>query len=183
MSKQKVNAYNAVSRFNHWLIALVVVAMLAIGLYAGEVPREERGYWMGIHMGIGILAWLFIAFRIGWRLKGGFAPHLGSNAALNGVARIVQLLMLTGILVMIVTGPLAVFSGGRDINVFDLFSIPTFMERNESLHHLLEDIHGITGKTLIGLISVHVLGALFHALVSRDGTLRRMWTNTGTGGH
>jgi cytochrome b561 len=84
-------------------------------------------------------------------------------------------LLLLAILIQFISGPLAIWSGGRDINVFDLFAIPTpFAERNEAVHEGAEVAHAIGRWMLLSLIVLHVLGALKHAFIDRDGVLRRM---------
>jgi cytochrome b561 len=83
--------------------------------------------------------------------------------------------LLLGILIQIISGPLAVWSGGRAINVFDVFSIPSpFAERNQGIHEIAELMHAVGRWALIVFIGLHVLGALKHIFIDRDGIMRRM---------
>jgi cytochrome b561 len=36
-------------------------------------------------------------------------------------------------------------------------------------------VHGVAAKVIIGLVSLHLLGALYHRVLRKDGLLRRMW--------
>jgi cytochrome b561 len=84
-------------------------------------------------------------------------------------------LLLIGIVIQIVSGPLAVWSGGNPIRVFDWFAIPSpFAERNEGIHEFAEVLHAIGRWTLIVFMGLHVLGVVKHMFVDRDGVLERM---------
>jgi len=86
-------------------------------------------------------------------------------------------LLLLAILIQIVSGPLAIWSGGRAINVFDVVSIPSpFAERNQGVHEFAELLHAIGRWSLIVLGSLHVLAVLKHTFIDKDGVLRRMLT-------
>ena len=62
--------YGAVSVFNHWLGATLIVALLAIGLDFEDMPRgEEKLYWLRLHIALGTLALLPLAFRVFWRAR------------------------------------------------------------------------------------------------------------------
>jgi cytochrome b561 len=59
--------------------------------------------------------------------------------------------------------------------VFDVFSIPSpFAARNQGVHEFAELMHAIGRWAHCRAISLHVLGALKHAFIDRDGVLRRM---------
>ncbi len=94
---------------------------------------------------------------------------------LNFLSTATHKLLLLAILIQFISGPLAIWSGGRDINVFDLFAIPTpFATENEAVHEGAEVAHAIGRWMLLGLIVLHALGALKHVFIDRDGVLRRM---------
>ena len=83
--------------------------------------------------------------------------------------------LLAAIAVLLVSGPLAVWSGGRAINVFDWFAIPSPIGEMPALHKALEIAHGFAAKAMLFSLAAHVLAALKHALFDRDGTLWRMF--------
>ena len=83
--------------------------------------------------------------------------------------------LLAAIAVLLVSGPLAVWSGGRAINVFGWFALPSPMGEMPALHKALEVAHGLAAKVMLFSIAAHVLAALKHALVDRDGTLWRIF--------
>ncbi len=172
----QTDSYGKVSRWNHWLTAAVIVTMLAIGLYFHEMPRgEEKLFWQHLHISIGATAWLLVMFRVVWRLRQGFATSLQQNAWLIRLSQLSHWLLLLLIVVMFITGPLTIWSAGRGIEIFGMITIPSPMERMHELHEWLEEVHAFAARTMMYLIGLHVLAAIWHQ-IKHKGILRgRMW--------
>lgn len=174
------SGYGWLSIILHWFAAIAVVTMLIIGFraeFAGDAgDREMRSMLMSWHISLGASFALILLARV-------FAGYAQPRPAPPEQAPILKFLstathqvLLIAILVQVISGPLAVWSGGRAINVFDLFSIPTpFAERNEGVHEVAEVLHAIGRWALVGAITLHVLGALKHMLIDRDGVFERMF--------
>jgi cytochrome b561 len=167
----------------HWLAAAAVLFMLWSGFNADFAEdagdREARAALLRLHVGFGAsMAFILLARVVAsYAQPRPAAPE--QTPALKLLALGTHQLLLGAILIQIVSGPLAVWSGGRPINVFDLFAIPgPFAERNEAVHEFAELLHAIGRWSLVVLISLHVLGALKHALIDRDGVLQRMLAPT-----
>jgi cytochrome b561 len=173
------SGYGWLSVALHWLAAIAVIIMLTTGFradMAGDAgDRAARSMLMGWHISLGASFALILLARV-------FASYAQPRPTPPEQAPILKFLssathqvLLIAILIQVISGPLAVWSGGRAINVFDLFSIHgPFAERNEGVHEFAELLHGIGRWALIGGISLHVLGALKHAMIDRDGVMRRM---------
>jgi cytochrome b561 len=168
-------SYGSVSRFNHWLGALLVLSLLGIGLYMGELPRgPERKFWHSLHFAIGAVAALFLLFRVIWRVRSTSPLALPQKPALQLFSKIVHTLLLVGIAVLAITGPLTIWSTGRGIPIMDLASIPSPFPEFKSLRKPLEEIHGFTANAMLYLIGLHLLGVIKHQFIDRDGILKRM---------
>lgn len=167
--------YGVISRFNHWLSAVIVITMLGIGLYFHEMPKgDERSYWMHLHIGIGALAFLFLLFRVGWRYFTTSPQPVKQSENLQKLTRVVHSLMLMAILFMIVSGPLIIWTAGRAIEVFGWFSIPSPLPEMHSAHEFLEGVHIGASRFLLVAIVIHVLAALKHAFIDHDEVMARM---------
>lgn len=163
----------------HWLAVLVILAMLAIGFTAdsaGEAgDRARQSELMALHVSLGASAALILLARVAASYLQPRPDPVEQAPVFKLLASGTHHLLLIGILIQVISGPLAVWSGGRPINVFDLFAIPSpFAERNEGVHELAEVLHAIGRWMLIVLIGVHVLGVVKHVFIDRDGTLERM---------
>jgi cytochrome b561 len=163
----------------HWVAAFGVVAMFATGTQAylaGEAgDRAARSATLGLHISIGATLFVFFAARVALHYSQ-MRPEKPTQAKwLNTLSSIVQHTLLMAILIQIVSGPLAVWSGGRDIHAFDLFTLPSpFAERNEGVHEFAEVLHTIGRVLILVLLPLHVLGALKHLVLDRDGVFSRM---------
>lgn len=163
----------------HWLAAIAILAMFWSGFAADNAAeigdREARRALMGFHIAFGASVALILFARVALHFAQRQPTPLPQPPALNVISNATHKLLLLAILIQFISGPLAVWSGGRDINVFDLFAIPTpFAAENEAVHESAEVAHAIGRWMLFGLIALHVLGALKHALIDRDGVMRRM---------
>ena len=120
-----MNSYGLVSRLNHWLGAALVIALLAIGLYFHEMPRgEEKLFWLKLHMGIGALVLPYLLFRVIWRVFANSPQPLPQEPVPAALTFWGHRLLLALILVLLVSGPLMVWSGGYEVELFGLLSIP-----------------------------------------------------------
>jgi cytochrome b561 len=174
-------AFGWVSIALHWIAALGVLTMIWIGLQAGWAEdagnRDLHRSYMALHVSLGATLLLFALARI-FAHYAQTQPALpsGEPKALQGIARIAHHLLLLAIVVQFVSGPLMVWSGAHPISVFNLFALPSpFAVRNREVHELAENMHLIGRWTLFIIIPLHVLAALKHAFVDRDGVLMQMF--------
>ena len=64
---------------------------------------------------------------------------------------------------------------GQPVDVFGLFTIPALpVGVNRDLAHDIFEVHETGGMILIYLVGLHILGALKHTLIDRDGEIFRM---------
>ena len=163
----------------HWIAAFGVIAMFATGVQAylaGEAgDRAARGAAMGLHISIGATLFAFFLARVALHYTQARPERPAQSKFLNTLSTVVQHTLLAAILIQIVSGPLAVWSGGRDIHAFELFTLPSpFPARNESVHEFSEVLHTIGRLLILVLLPLHVLGALKHLVLDRDGAFSRM---------
>lgn len=74
---------------------------------------------------------------------------------------------------MPVIGWLATAAGGYPVEFFG-WTLPGIIGKDQALSESLFFVHGVVGWALLGLIVLHVAGALRHWLVKRDGVMARM---------
>jgi cytochrome b561 len=167
--------YGAVSRLNHWIGALFVLLLLGIGLYFSDMPRgAEKTFWRSLHIAIGTIAIVFLLFRVGWRLRSTSPLALPQNPAMHRLSRVVHALLLLGIVVMVISGPLIQWLGGRPFGIFDWIKFPSPIPKSEIWHDRIEELHGWTAWVLIFLIGLHLLAVIKHQFIDRDNILARM---------
>jgi cytochrome b561 len=78
-------------------------------------------------------------------------------------------------IVMPLSGVFGSLFAGRPIDIYGLFTIPSF-EKNEAIQSAAGFTHTVMAYALAGLITVHVAAAIKHHLIDKDATLTRMLT-------
>ena len=160
----------------HWISAVGVVAMYFLGEQMEDAPdRAAKVAAQGLHVSVGILLFTFLMARLLWSLSQPHPDSFERNKWFRIAARVVQGLFLLMIAVLIVTGPLAVWSAPRAIAVFDLFSLPSpFPTRIVWLHDLAEDVHCLATYLFWQLMVLHIGASVKHLLLDSDRTVQRM---------
>ncbi|TDR22751.1 cytochrome b [Marinicella litoralis] len=173
--KDTANHYGFISRLNHWLGALIVIGMLAVGLYFNDMPRgDEKSYWLKLHIGVGGLFFVFLWFRVFWRVFTQSPQAFEQKKTLKRLTQIVHWVLLLSVLIMALSGPFLIWSRGAPINVFDWFSIPSPMGKMPDFHELMEEVHAIVAKVLLVSIIIHTLAVIKHRFIDKDQLLSRM---------
>jgi superoxide oxidase len=165
--------YRLLARAFHWAIALLMAGMFISIWIRGYTERDtpERAFWMGVHTSLGILVFVLTVLRLVTRR----APPPPLEQGLTHVAAVAMhwVLMLATLLVPL-TGFARVIARGRDVNFFGLV-IPSLTGDAPGLYTLARALHGgLMEYTLLALIALHAGAALWHHVVLKDATLRRM---------
>jgi cytochrome b561 len=161
----------------HWLLAVLVFTMIGLGLYMTGVPKgsPDRAFYFNLHKSIGVTTALLVIARLWWRAKN---PPPPLPASMPGweiqAARISHALLYMCLIVMPLSGFAATQFTKYGIKYFGLFKIPPMGSENKIVYDLLQGVHGVTATLLIALVIVHVIAALKHLLVDRDGVFQRM---------
>ncbi len=167
--------YNAVARFFHWAIAFLMVFMLGLGLTMGGVnygiPRHNL---YDLHKSVGLLILLLTIGRILWRFASIPPEALDTHAAWERVlAKAAHLFLYFALLAMPLTGWLMSDAAGRSPTFFGL-PVPHLLQPNDELRNWFGFAHHWIAYGVIGVIGLHVAGALKHHIIDKDATLRRM---------
>lgn len=167
--------FNAVARFFHWVIAFLIVGMLALGLTMGTVhyglPRHEV---YDLHKSIGLLILVLVIARMAWRFASMRPEALATHALWERrLAGLAHAYLYIAMLAMPLTGWLMSDAGGRSPTLFGL-PVPRLLDEDKGLRDLFGQAHYWLAMGLIVVIGLHVAGALKHHIIDRDSTLQRM---------
>jgi cytochrome b561 len=168
------SGYGWVSIALHWLVAALVLTMWTLGTMSQTDVEADAAWYAHLHMSIGVSAYVLLCARILWRFAVGHPdPHPGQSALLFPIAKYFHYLLLLAIGVMLVSGPLMAWSGGDAVEVF-AFTIPSPFAAWRELHDLLRRVHGVTATVIILGAILHILAALKHIVINRDGTFDKI---------
>lgn len=153
----------------HWITALLMVALVASGIVAHDMPSgPNKGWTYNLHKSLGIAVLLLTAARLFYRRKlklhrapGSHWQHLAASAA--------HVVLYSLLIAMPVTGYL---SAGNGVNLFWLIQIPKALP--DDLGDVVGELHVALQYALYAVVALHVLGALAHHYFWRDRTLAVM---------
>lgn len=160
----------------HWgVLLLIAVAYAAIEL-RGEFPRGSaaRDAMKLVHFNAGLLVFVLLWLRLYARWRGPnppVTPPLPRWQAAS--AQVMHLALYAFLLAMPLLGWALRGAEGDTVSLLGL-PLPALVSADEALAHTLEDLHETIGKLGYALIGLHAAAALFHHLLRRDDTLRRM---------
>ena len=181
--------WGPVSQALHWSIALLVLAMAAIGLSLDELPRSPKWFWVyDLHKSIGLLLLALVVVRLAWRLYAGAPPPVpGLPRIQRFAAGVTHALLYLLILAMPLSGWLYDSASGlRPLQWFGLFAVPRLVGADEDLADDLHDLHEDLFAILVVVALLHVAAAVWHHVFRGDATLARMlprgWLREGSDG-
>jgi cytochrome b561 len=171
----QVSRYHPLLVALHWVMALLIIAALALGaLVMVNIPNTDpmKIEALRSHMSGGILILILMLVRLFVRMRTRHpAPATAGNPLLDRIAwashRMFYVAVIgmagSGLFMAVQAGLFGIVFGGHGSLPPDfwVFSVRT--------------VHYAFSRLLIALITLHVAAALFHALVLRDGLLRRMF--------
>lgn len=162
----------------HWLIALLIIGNFIGAWVSEDLPRDQHMVMMGYHKATGVVILLLTLVRIGWRLVNKPPALLdGLKAWEVALAKVTHglfyLLMLAVPLAGL--GLHSAFGKGQPVSLFGLVDFPALpVGSDKPTIGLFHELHEVTATAMLVLLGIHVLAALKHQFLDRDGTLARM---------
>jgi cytochrome b561 len=166
--------YDPFARLLHWLVVLLLCAQYIVGWTMPDVHRDTQPVGLiAIHLGLGVSIVAVVLVRVVWRFLRKEPGAVEGTAATRAIAYLTHGLLYLLLIVQPLMGWANASSRGWPIELAGV-KLPALSPAGSSLGHALGDVHGLLAWVMLGLIGLHVLGALYHQIVLRDGVLRRM---------
>ena len=171
--------YGLVAKAFHWLIAVMIIALIPIGLFMGGMDNTPAKIGLfGLHKSFGLLVFFLGLGRIAWRFISPPPEHLETHehweVTLAGAAHFWLYVCIIG---MPLSGWLMSSAGEFPVPFFGI-QMPHLIGKDVQLGDLFNQVHEILAYTLIFVLGLHVAGALKHHVLDKDETLQRMTFKT-----
>lgn len=169
--------YTLPQRGLHWITALTVIGLFAMGLWMSDLGYYDAWYhkapfW---HKSVGLSLAALVLTRLALRFIQGHPPALPTHQRWERVlARLTHLALYVLLFGAFASGYLISTADNRPAPFFGLFEIPALFTAFEHQEDIAGEIHEICVWSLIILAGLHAAAALKHHLIDRDSTLRRM---------
>ncbi|MET4897171.1 cytochrome b [Sphingomonadaceae bacterium jetA1] len=165
--------YSLPMRLIHWTRAPVILGLLALGWIMTSLPDtlSAKFEWMyPVHKEFGVLAFCIGIVALIVRARTAVPRHPAGLARWEvTLSSFVQYAMLTLALVVPLMG-YAMSSSFTQSDGVPFFGIelPELLPKNDNAFHLFAWLHKTLAYTLLGLVVLHIAGAIKHRLLDRD---------------
>ena len=170
--------YAPVAVLLHWLLAALIVSMVALGWYMVSIEDENEvlaDTLRHLHETVGVIVFVLVITRLAWRLAHRPGALPASVARWEVVASLlVQRLLYVGMILLPVTGMLGA-SYTRDGLVLFGQRVPAWHAPVHDTAEAWFEVHETIVWIMVGLVALHALAGLKHAFIDRDGVFQRMW--------
>ena len=160
----------------HWLLALSIVLMAALGWYMVSIEDTPGSSWFfDLHKSIGLTLLGLVLLRWLWRIGHRPGPLPASVPVLKArIASLTHVLLYLCLFLMPLSGALGAAFSKHGLAFFG-HPLPRLVAPDHAMSERLFGLHGVVLWVLIALLALHVLAALKHLLIDKDGVFQRMW--------
>lgn len=192
-----VQRYNKVAVILHLLVALCLFAMLGLGWFMSDLPKDlpkapavdlfnlgvyslqlaepmsPRSFYFNLHKSLGVTIFALILFRFYWRLTHDVPAFPATMQAWE--VKLAEY-MHRGLYLLMLAVPVS----GAVMAAFSKYGIVWFGVRlveglnNEGMREVFKEVHEISVTLLVVLIVVHVAAAIKHKVIDKDDVMQRM---------
>ena len=163
------------SRLLHWLMAVMVLAMLFIGVGMAASVSERYHLLVSIHEPLGIAILALVVIRFINRLFSRVPPLPAHLALWQGLAAVTSHYLLYALMFLLPLVGWGMLSAARyPIVLYGPLQLPPILPHDVKLYASLRQLHTYLALLLFATILGHLGAALFHGLVHRDGVFTSM---------
>ncbi len=178
-----MQTYGSVTKTFHWLTALLILALVPLGLIANALPYQTdaelalKAQVFSVHKTLGVLVFAVALARIVWAVtqpKPGDLNH--DHKVQSALASVVHWTLYISLVAVPLSGWVhhAATAGFAPIWLPISQNLP-FVPKDEAVAEAAAAVHWLFSKIMIASILLHIAGALKHHFIDKDATLRRMW--------
>ncbi|HEY9079521.1 cytochrome b [Magnetovibrio sp.] len=172
--KDNSQRYGLISQILHWAVAAVMIATYLSGEALVGTENADRAAVMYWHVSLSIMVVGLFVIRAAWRISQTSPDELNQNKLLIVVHKLVVLTLYALPMALTITGVMTLLAGGQAVGFFAMDFLDPWTTVDMPLSTRLQDVHVILAHAVITVFAVHILAALWHQFVKRDGTLARM---------
>lgn len=177
---QAPSRYSNVAIFLHWLLALVVLCIFAVGAYMSDLPVSPLKLKLyNYHKWAGITFLALSVLRLLWRLTHR-PPALPASIELampnwqNKAYHATHYALYALFFTVPLLGWAYSSAAGFPVVLFGVLPLPDFMAVDKEFAKSIKEVHGIAAFSLIAMAALHIAAASKHHFFDKDGLINRM---------
>jgi cytochrome b561 len=167
--------FTGLARLLHWLMAIMILAMLFIGVGMISTVSSRYQVLVGIHRPLGIAILVLAVIRLAYRLLSPVPPlpaHMSS--AERALAKLSHYLLYVLMIAMPLIGWAMLSAQNYPIVLWGPWHLPPILSPDPMLYAFLRRAHTYLAYLFFATILAHFAAALMHALIHRDGVFASM---------
>lgn len=175
--RNSTDSFGHISIGIHWLVALAIYGMFALGLWMVTLNYYAPWYhrapeW---HKSIGCIIFAVMFLRLLWRFISPPPKPLATYSPLTkSAATAAHWALFLMIFALLISGYLISTADGQPIDVFGWFYVPAVVSNLPNQADVAGQLHLYFAWGVVILSVVHGLAALKHHFIDGDMTLKRM---------
>lgn len=160
--------FGFVAKFFHWLIAFAIIGLLSVGYFM------QGKTIVNFHQLTGLTVLSFAVPRLIWKMINQ-SPKLPNNLLKieKIAAKSVQALLYLCMFIMPISGWMMSTAYGLIPHIGSLYFPCPGVENNQVFANNVEVVHNTVSFILLGLIVMHIGGALKHTFIDKDPSVLR----------
>jgi len=163
------------ARVLHWLMAVMILAMLFIGIGMVSSVSERHAWLLRIHKPLGIAILLLAVVRLAVRLRHPPPPLPADLPTLQKLAAHASHWLLYALMIALpLVGWAMLSAGGYPVMLSDSLRLPAIFPTSATAFAILRHLHTWLAMLLFLTFLAHLGAALYHGLIRRDGVLASM---------
>lgn len=164
-----------VARILHWLMAIMIVAMLFIGIGMVASVSERHQWLLAIHKPLGIAILVFAVLRLIVRWRNPPPPLPADLPTVQKLAAHASHWLLYALMIaMPLIGWAMLSAGGYPVMLGASLRLPAIFPTDATAFAILRHLHAWCALLLLLTFLAHLGAALYHGLIRRDGVLSSM---------
>jgi cytochrome b561 len=168
------NSYGWLSIILHWLTATWVISLWFLGNSSQSMDSGSYSTWSQWHVSIGVSGIVLILIRIWWRIRSGHPRIEGQADFVHLSAKIAHYILIAAIALMIISGPMILWSNGAPIVLYGKLIIHSPFSSALGIATEIRALHFWTSTAIIIISTVHIIGAFKHMMFNHDETFIRI---------
>lgn len=179
--RNTVTHYGSVAKFFHWVIAIFVIYMIPLGFLMGGVKTPTlQNLLFAIHKSSGLTILFLLILRYLWRLSS-TRPKFPADMPVwqAKMANWSHKLLYLLIFIQPLSGWVMTTASSNAPSFWWIVNIPApWVTPNKTVADVAGFIHHYCAWVIVGAVSLHIIGALEHWIIRRDGVFQRMLPNS-----
>lgn len=169
--------FGSVAKFFHWIIGLWVIGLLIVGFLMVNLPVGSfKGLVYAIHKSSGLTILALVVLRFCWRQLNKRPLYPADMPVWQAKLATFNLIVLYALLfIQPITGWVMSTASNHSPVLWWVYKLPMpGIPVNQALASFSKSAHMILGWTFVAIICLHIVGALDHWWIRRDGIFERM---------